>query len=159
MDPLFELALSVKAGHRALERVVNEALAPLGVTGLQADALVVIGQAGEVSLKELGDLLVAEAGHPSRLVDRLVALGHVERRPADEDRRRVVLSLSPSGQALADKVEVARGEVLASVEPVVPKADVAAALRLFRALLPLTHYGELVERRRALADPSSGPSV
>ena len=72
MDPLFEFALSVKAIQRELERRMNDAMAPLGLTAAQADALVVIGQAGPLSLKDLGELLIAEAGHPSRLVDRLV---------------------------------------------------------------------------------------
>jgi DNA-binding MarR family transcriptional regulator len=49
---------------------MNEAMRPLGLTGAQADALVVIAQASPVSLKELGELLIAESGHPSRLVDR-----------------------------------------------------------------------------------------
>src|SRR5436853_335321 len=46
MDPLFELALGLKAVSRELERLANEAMRPLGLTGAQADALVVIGQAG-----------------------------------------------------------------------------------------------------------------
>ena len=153
MDPLFELALSVKAGHRALERLMNDAVAPLGVTGLQADALSVIGQSGEVSLTDLGGLLIAEAGHPSRLVDRLVASGHVERRPSPQDRRRVVLSLTAKGHELRRAIDTARTEVLAMVRPLVDGDDVAAALRLFRALLPHTDHGAVVERRRALGWP------
>src|SRR5437763_4087410 len=113
MDPLFELALSVKAGQRELEAVMNEAMRPLGLTAGQADALVVIGQAGPLSLKELGDLLIAEAGHPSRLVDRLVEAGLVERRPAGDDRRRVVLSLSARGRRLEKRVLETREAAMA----------------------------------------------
>jgi DNA-binding MarR family transcriptional regulator len=153
MDPLFELALSVKAGHRALERLMNDALAPLGITGLQADALSVIGQAGEISLKDLGDLLIAEAGHPSRLVDRMVTSGHVERRPSENDRRSVVLSLTAKGHDLVRDIHRARADVLAAVAPMVAQKDVTAALRLFRTLLPHTDYGTLIERRRALSEP------
>src|SRR3954452_5357143 len=104
MEPLFELALGVKALSREFERLSNEAMRPLGLTGAQADALVVIGQAGPISLKDLGELLIAEAGHPSRLVDRLVEAGYVERRAAGDDRRRVELSLSPRGRRLEKRV-------------------------------------------------------
>src|SRR4051812_40828340 len=104
VDPLLEFALSAKAISRELERRVNEAMAPLGITAAQADALVVIGQAGPLALKELGDLLIAEAGHPSRLVDRLVESGLVERRAASDDRRRVVLSLTAKGRRLEKRV-------------------------------------------------------
>lgn len=153
MDPLFELALSVKAGHRALERLMNDALAPLGVTGLQADALSVIGQAGEISLKDLGELLIAEAGHPSRLVDRMVTSGYVDRRPSPDDRRSVVLSLTPKGRDLERDIHQTRADVLATVAPLVDPHDVTAALRLFRTLLPHTDHGAIVERRRTLTDP------
>src|SRR5688500_17252746 len=98
MSDVFELALSVKAVTRQLERLANEAMRPLGLTGAQADALLVIERAAPLSLKELGELLIAESGHPSRLVDRLVAAGLVERRAASDDRRRVELTLTAAGR-------------------------------------------------------------
>ena len=79
VNPLFEFALAVKAIQRELERQTNDVMRPLGLTGAQADALAVIGQAGPLSLQQLGDLLIAESGHPSRLVDRLVGAGLVNR--------------------------------------------------------------------------------
>ena len=67
VDRLMELALVVKAVNRELERWANDAMRPLGVTAAQADALVVISHAEPISLKELGDLLIAESGHPKLL--------------------------------------------------------------------------------------------
>src|SRR3954469_14459636 len=112
VDRLYELALWVKAAQRELERLMNQAMQPLGLTAAQADALVVIGQAAPLSLKDLGDLLIAEAGHPSRLVDRLGGGGLGERRAADDDRRRVDLSLTPKGRRLHKRVLAAREDVL-----------------------------------------------
>src|SRR5918992_5751250 len=125
----------VKAGQRDLERRMNEAMQPLGLTGPQADALIVIGQAGPLSLKELGELLIAEAGHPSRLVDRLVESGLVERRAAGDDRRRVELSLSEKGRALEKRVLEAREGVMELGRQVVGERDVTPALELFRELI------------------------
>jgi DNA-binding MarR family transcriptional regulator len=157
VDPLFELALSVKAGQRALERITDEALRPLGLTSVQGDALTVLAQAGPLSLKELGSLLIAEAGHPSRLVDRLVEAGWVERRPAADDRRRVVLSLTPSGRRLAKRVDAARAEALAMGRGLVGDRDLAPVLELLRELLAVTPYAELVERRRKLIESAAAP--
>src|SRR5687767_5658751 len=98
--------------QRELERQMNDAMRPLGLTAAQADALVVIGQAEPLSLKELGELLIAEAGHPSRLVDRLVDAGLVVRRAAGADRRRVELSLTRRGHSLEKRIARAREEVL-----------------------------------------------
>jgi DNA-binding MarR family transcriptional regulator len=152
VDPLFELALILKAIQRELERRTNEAMQPLGITAAQADALAVIGQAGPLSLKDLGDLLIAEAGHPSRLVDRLVAAGLVERRAADDDRRRIVLSLTPEGRRMERRVDEARDGVLALARQLIGERDVGPVLDTLRGLVQLTSYGPLVDRRRALLD-------
>ena len=152
MDPLFELALLVKAGQRELERRTNDAMRPLGLTGPQADALSVIGQAGPQSLGELGELLIAEAGHPSRLVDRLVEAGLVQRLPAREDRRRVELSLTPRGRSLEKRVHAARQGVLDLARQLVGERDVTPALELMRDLIQYSAFAELVARRRELLE-------
>ena len=152
MDHLLELAILVKAAQRELERRGNEAMRPLGLTGAQADALSVIRQAGPLSLKELGELLIAEAGHPSRLVERLVAAGLVERRTAGDDRRRVELSLTDRGRGLERRAEAARREVLELARALIGERDVTPTLDLFRDLIQYSAYAELVARRRELLE-------
>jgi MarR family transcriptional regulator, organic hydroperoxide resistance regulator len=152
MDPLLELGMSIKAAQRELERRQNEAMRPLGLTAAQADALVVIGQAGPLSLNELGDLLIAEAGHPSRLVDRLVEAGFVERRPAARDRRRVELTLTVRGKRLQKRILASRESVLELGRVVVGDRDLEPVLKLFREALQVTPFAELIERRRELED-------
>jgi len=157
VDQLFELAISVKAAQREIERRLNDAMRPLGLTGPQAEALTVIGQAGPLALKELGDMLIAEAGHPSRLVDRLVDAGLVAREVADDDRRRIELSLTAKGRRLERRVEAAREQVLALARALVGDRDLEPTLELFRELLQVTPFAELIERRRALMDADAGP--
>jgi DNA-binding MarR family transcriptional regulator len=152
MDPLFEFALLIKAGQRELERRANEAMKPLGLTGAQADAISVIGQAGPLSLKELGELLIAEAGHPSRLVDRLVEAGMVERRAADDDRRRIVLSLTAQGRRLEARVAKAREKTIEAGRLLVGERDIEPALEILRDLAQFSAYAELVARRRELLE-------
>jgi MarR family transcriptional regulator, organic hydroperoxide resistance regulator len=132
VEPLLELAIAIKAAQRELDRRMTEAVQPLGLTAVQADAIVVIGQAEPLSLKELGDLLVAEAGHPSRLVDRLVEAGFVRRSAASDDR--------------------AREEVLEVGRQLIGGRDIEPALALLRELLEFSPYAGLVARRAALLD-------
>jgi DNA-binding MarR family transcriptional regulator len=155
VDPLYELALSLKAAQRGLERAANEVMEPLGVTAAQADALSVLAHAGPLSLKELGELLIAEAGHPSRMVDRLVEAGLVERQPAKEDRRRVVLSLTPKGRRLEKRAAAARRQVLDLGRQLVGDRDVTATLELLRELLAATPYADVIARRRELPGPEA----
>jgi DNA-binding MarR family transcriptional regulator len=152
VDPLLEFALCVKAIQRELERQTNEVMRPLELTGPQADALVVIGQAGPLSLKELGDLLIAEAGHPSRLVDRLVEAGIVERRAADEDRRRVVLSLTPRGRRLEKRVLEAREGILQLARELLGDRDLKPVLEVLRDLVQYTQFADLIARRHELLE-------
>ena len=156
MDPLVELALSIKAAQRELERRANDAMRPLGLTGAQADALTVIRQAEPISLRELGDLLIAEAGHPSRLVDRLVAQGLVERRQADDDRRRVVLSLTAAGRQVEHRAERARQDIVELARALVAHRDIEPVLGFLREMLRHSAFTELLDRRRALSDGPPG---
>jgi DNA-binding MarR family transcriptional regulator len=158
MDPLFEFALAVKAGQRVLERMSEEAYKPLGITSPQADALSVLAQAGPLSLKELGSLLVAEAGHPSRLVDRLVEAGLVKRQPSDDDRRRVILTLTPAGRRKAKQAAATRAQSLEFGRQLLGDRDFESLLVVLRDLLEITPYAGLLERRRRLEEQAArGP--
>jgi MarR family transcriptional regulator, organic hydroperoxide resistance regulator len=150
VDPLYELALLIKAGQRELERRTNEVMQPLGLTGAQADAIAVLAQAGPLSLKELGELLIAEAGHPSRLVDRLVAAGLVDRRPADDDRRRIELSLTANGRSLEKQIQRARADLFALARSLIGDRDLQPVLDFLRDLTQYSSFRDLVERRREL---------
>jgi MarR family transcriptional regulator, organic hydroperoxide resistance regulator len=158
MDPLFELAITVKAAQRELERVTNEAMKPLGVTGPQADAITVIGQAGPLSLKELGDLLIAEAGHPSRLVDRLVEAGLVERRTAGDDRRRIELMLTSKGRRLEKRILAVREQIRELALTVLGDRDIEPTLELLRHMLQVSPLAQVIERRRNLFEGDTRPA-
>jgi MarR family transcriptional regulator, organic hydroperoxide resistance regulator len=158
VDPLFDFALTLKAASRYLEQLITDAMSQLGITAAQADALVVIGQTQPVSLKELGMLLIAEAGHPSRLVDRMVAAGWVERRSAGDDRRRVELSLTATGEEMRRSVEAARHKLIEFGRGLAPEREITHVVRLFSEVLATSAYAELLERRRALgSDERSTP--
>jgi MarR family transcriptional regulator, organic hydroperoxide resistance regulator len=150
MDPLFEFVMLVKAGHRVLERQINEAMRPLGLTGPQAEAITVIGEAEPLSLSELGGLLIAEAGHPSRLVDRLVAAGLVGRRAADDDRRRIELSLTAQGRRVEKQVRALREQMLEAGREVAGERDLEPVLDALRELVDGSLYAPVVARRREL---------
>ena len=97
-------------------------------------------------------LLIAEAGHPSRLVDRLVEAGLVDRRPAEDDRRRIVLSLTTGGRRRLKRVQAARESVLELGRTLVGDRDLEPVLELFRDLLQHSAFAELIARRRELLE-------
>jgi DNA-binding MarR family transcriptional regulator len=150
------LALLVKAAYRAGMREMNAALADLGLTAPQAEALAVLAQAGPLSLNQLGGLLIAEGGHPSRLVDRLVQAGWVARQEAADDRRRVTLRLTAAGARLHAQAVQRTTPVLARFAERVEGEDVAAACAVLAASLHGTDLAEVVNRRLAgIADTTA----
>jgi DNA-binding MarR family transcriptional regulator len=156
VNPLYEFSLSVKAIQRELDRQTNQVMDSLGLTAAQADALYVLGKAAPLSLKELGELLIAEAGHPSRLVDRLVHAGLIERKAAEDDRRRIVLSLTPKGRKLEQKILAAREGIFQLARELLGDRDLGPTVEVLRELVELTAYGELLARRRELEDQTAG---
>ena len=152
IDPIYEMALSVKAANRELEHRTADVMRPLGVTAQQADAIYVIGRAGPLSLKDLGGLLIAEGGHPSRLIDRLVDAGWAARVPAPDDRRRVVVTLTPAGRRLHARILDSRQDLFDLARSLTKDVDLEAALQFFRVMLGHSDYDELIARRRALED-------
>jgi MarR family transcriptional regulator, organic hydroperoxide resistance regulator len=141
------LALLVKAAYRLGMREMNAALADLGLTAPQAEALAVLAQAGPLSLNQLGGLLIAEGGHPSRLVDRLVSSGWVTRQEAADDRRRVTLRLTAAGARLHAQAVQRTAPVFARFAERLEGQDVAAACTALAASLQGTDLAEVVSRR------------
>jgi DNA-binding MarR family transcriptional regulator len=72
----------------------------LDISMHQLRALYFLRDEDEASVGRLADLFRIGLPAASRLADGLVRAGHVERREDPLDRRRVLLSLSPSGSRL-----------------------------------------------------------
>ncbi len=75
----------------------------------------VVGHHGSLNLNQLADELGVIPSSASRLCDRLVAAGLLNRRVSEQNRREVVLTLRPEGQALLETVEHDRRDALSEV--------------------------------------------
>lgn len=141
MDEVLEFVIAVKAAHREINRRFNEALRPLGVTAVQAEAILILAEAGPLTVKRLGARIIAEAGNPSRLVDRLATAGLVDRRPSAEDRRQVELTLTDRARELAPRIRQARQPLLDRARELLDGQGLRAATAVLNQLLE--HNGRL----------------
>jgi DNA-binding MarR family transcriptional regulator len=87
-------------GH--LRGAVDETL---DLTYNQYKALLSLSDTGPCTLNALSRDLDVATSSACQMVDRLVAMGLVERNQADDDRRSVVLRTSPWGEKLLDKIK------------------------------------------------------
>lgn len=81
----------------------------------QLSALLVVERSEGVNLRGLAGELRMLLSSASRLCDRLVASGMVERVPGRVDRREIALYLTPSSRHLLDELRRTRRQMLAAV--------------------------------------------
>ncbi|MEV4760658.1 MarR family transcriptional regulator [Micromonospora sp. NPDC049559] len=81
----------------------------------QLRALMVVDERDGINLRGLAASLGMLLSSASRLCDRLVAAGVLEREPGQHDRREIALHLTGAGQALLDELRGYRRERLATV--------------------------------------------
>jgi len=95
----------------------------------QLNALLVIEREQGVNLRGLAGELKMILSSASRLCDRLVASGMVERVPGRADRREIALYLTPSSRELLERLRATRRELLAEVLERMTPAGRAALVR------------------------------
>lgn len=136
VTPIEDRVDAVMTASRALLAVVARSLAAVDedVTLPQYRALIVLGQRGAQRPADLASTLTVTPSTATRMCDRLVAKGLIDRDRVAEDRREVRVSLSDRGRALVDEVTRRRRTEIAGLLGSLPQADheaVIGALRTF----------------------------
>jgi len=91
---------------------LSEQLADKGLYPGQEQVMRVLATADQFSAGELAQILQVRAPTTTKSINRLSALGLVERLPrADNDRRSVLVRLTPKGRALAASIEASWNRV------------------------------------------------
>ena len=121
---------------RRLREQFRDTTAPWDVTPAQARALVVLLRRGTIRLSDLSaDLRIAPRS-TTEVVDALAERGLVARGPDPTDRRAVLITVTPAGQAAGVDIRRARSDQSDRFFAALPEGDRAELHRLLRALLP-----------------------
>ena len=124
---------------RAFAAITAESIARAGdvVTPPQLRVLVLASQHGPLNNTAVAADLNVHLSNASRICDRLVHAGLLNRRDSPTDRRNVELTLTDRGRQLVDAVLVHRRETLADIlhrMPVKSRAELVSALTDFNAI-------------------------
>ncbi len=127
---------AILLASRVLVGVAARSLAAVDpdVTLPQYRALVVLATAGPKNLGSLSELLEVHSSTATRLCDRLVGKGLIDRTAATADRREIVLSLTRKGRGIVDRVtQRRRAEIARIVDriPVTQRTAMIGALQRF----------------------------
>jgi len=134
-----------REGNRAFARAVGE----LGLTPSHAEILVVLEEFGPMSLRDLGEMIVCEAGSPSRIVDTLVGRELLERMVDPSDRRAVLISLTREGAAKLPALRAIEREMDSATTARLTPEQQAVVSQVLRGFLAGTETGKALERRFA----------
>jgi DNA-binding MarR family transcriptional regulator len=127
-DVISRLADQFASAFSRMRRGTAKELAPFGLTFSQARVVRVLGRAdGALRIGDLAARLEIVPRSATSMVDILEAAGLAVREPDSSDRRSVLVSLTPAGRALLDRMGLARR---ASAEALFGKLDEPQLARL-----------------------------
>lgn len=118
-----------------LQRVSLPAWLELGLPMAQLKALVALASAGGVSVTGLARSLAIGEPAASQLVEQLVRRGFAERTPDPNDRRRVVVTVTPRGADLVGELQQGRRQHVEQWLSAMDDDDVDALARGLNALM------------------------
>jgi DNA-binding MarR family transcriptional regulator len=145
-DPMHAAAIDDAAGVLLLAWDAAREQATPRLSSPQLNALLAVERAEGVNLGGLAAELEMLLSSASRLCDRLVASGLVERVPGRADRREIALYLTPAARSLLAELRRARRRALAAVLEKMSASGRAALLR------GLTEFAAAFEEN---ADPTA----
>ena len=116
---------------KALVGIALRAL-PERVTLSQFRALALLESAGGMRSSDLADALEVSPSTATRMCDRLVRAGLVDRVTSEDDRRQVRLTMTPTGATLVREGLAGRRRALSRLVQQIPNDDRAAFVRGLR---------------------------
>jgi len=134
---LFVELLGAYSSAVLTDRLLDEATGG-GLTPTQYEALIFVNRHGGCSAKSLAEGLHISIPSSTRLVDRLVRKGLMDRREGDADRRLVRLSVTDAGRRALAAVHEARIARLEGALETFDPAERAQLFGLFERLLLAT---------------------
>ncbi len=129
-----QIGFLLRKAHQRASEIFHQVMARHDVTPTQFTTLVKLADVGETSQNQLGRLVAMDPATTLGVVGRLRERGLVEMRADPDDRRRRLLRLGASGQALvAEMTAHAAGVSDRTLAPLGPE-DRRRLLRLLAAI-------------------------
>jgi DNA-binding MarR family transcriptional regulator len=130
-----EIAHLLRRAHQRSSSIYLAILAEQQLTPTQYFAMARLHEVGEISQNRLGRLAAMDPATIQGVIQRLAERGYIRRLPDANDRRRMVLSLTPQGRTVIEALleETARANE-AILEPL-PAEQRALFVALLRQLV------------------------
>ena len=136
---LLREGLEIARLHHEVERVVENTLAGWGLTARQVEIMECLyhNVEGVMTPADLSDEVGLTRSAMTSALDSLEKLGHTARAPHPTDRRKVAISLTPSGREFIGQRLVERYQSLSSVMQVLSKRERSLLVSAYKKVLRL----------------------
>lgn len=105
-----------------------------GLTGPQFSVVEALGHLGPMPIGELGRKMLASGGNMTVVVDNLQRAGLVDRSHDRDDRRAIVVDLTPKGRKLFRDIFPRHAQFIASMSSVLTEREQTELARLLKKL-------------------------
>ena len=117
-----QLCFGLYSTALAINKLYRKRLGPLGITYPQYLVLMVLWQQDQLTVNGIGDCLYLDSATLTPLLKRMEALDLVTRIRSSSDERQVIISLTPSGNALRTEAAALSNAVLTAADCSVAEA-------------------------------------
>jgi DNA-binding MarR family transcriptional regulator len=154
-DPYVPIIADFRAAMTMLKCASSERVLRLGLSMAQLHILHTIQRYGEMPMSRLADVLNVSLSNATGLVDRIEERGLVERTRVPEDRRVVLIRITPAGERVLGEIDALSDDLLRSVLGNLDRAKLAGvrqAVAALRDALAMTTGGSAAELHHARKD-------
>jgi DNA-binding MarR family transcriptional regulator len=123
-----------RATMTQLKCAMSERVLRAGVSMAQLHVLFTLQRSGEMTMSRLAEMLDVSLSSATGLIDRIEERGFLERDRVPEDRRIVIVRITPAGRRLLDEVDAINDGLLRSVLARVDRGQLSAVGSAFAAL-------------------------
>jgi DNA-binding MarR family transcriptional regulator len=137
---------SVMRVQQLLLSRIEDTLKPYGLTFAAYEALRLLAftRSGSLPMGKMGERLMVHPAAVTNAISRLEQRGLVQRQMSPDDRRVVLATITPAGQALADEATAALNQASFGLQPI-PRHEMAQLTTMLRRI------------RAAVGDIPAGP--
>lgn len=122
-------------------KLSTENIRSFGLTEPQFAVLECLGHLGPLKLSILSKKMLVSSGNMTCIVDNLEDEHLVERMPSREDRRAILVQLTPKGKKIFDKIFIKHAEFITKIAGVLTENEQETLAQLLKKLgLSLTEH-------------------
>ena len=133
-DPTNAIIADFRATMSQLKCASSQRLVRLGISMAQLHIMFTVQRNGDMTMTGLADVLNVSLSNATGLIDRLEERGYIERDRVPNDRRVVVIRVTPAGEQMLNEVDALSDDLLRSVLGRLPNSQLRGVANAIAAL-------------------------